>query len=445
MVVCLGTFALFNSIFVQFSSYFSYFGHDTETITPLFLIAGLFLLGTICSSLARGTIFPSFLIALFIGISMHDLLSPLVQNTSSLNLMVTVAAVYILFGGGLEISFVSFKKIVLPTLLLSFVGLIVSTFLFAQGLSLMSGAFGWGMSVSIALLLGAILASTDPAAIIPVLKELKFKSERVRDIVVSESALTDVTGTLVTVAFISFLAAGGKFSTIASGFSAIASAESLRFLLAEISIGVSIGIIGFYVLRFFIRQRILRPESHADIGFFIAIPLMAFSFASLFGGSGYLASFIAGLLVVLNEKVQKTETFFNQMIEGIAKPTVFVILGVLVNLQTLLEHAVFGIAAGLVFIFIIRPVSVFISIGGLRFFPKLSFSIKELLFMSWVRETGVIPAVLLVQVASSGLGAVSEGAGADMLVSIGMWVIMMTLVIQPPLTEMIARKLEVAE
>jgi NhaP-type Na+/H+ or K+/H+ antiporter len=296
-----------------------------------------------------------------------------------------------------------------------------------------------------ALLLAAVLASTDPAAIIPVLGELKFKKERIRDIVVSESALTDVTGTLVTVAFVSFLASGGEFQSVLDGFKAVASMESLDFLLREILIGAAVGIIGFYSLRFFIRQRLLREECHADIGFFIAIPIMAYAFASLFGGSGYLASFVAGLLVVLNERVHKTETFFMQLVEGVAKPTVFIILGALVNIETLASHALFGFIAGMVFIFIIRPISVFVSLGGLRAFPKIAFSLNELLFMSWVRETGVIPAVLLVQIAYSGLKAVGTAPEADMLVSIGMWVIMMTLIIQPPLTKMIARKLEVAE
>ncbi len=189
----------------------------------------------------------------------------------------------------------------------------------------------------------------------------------------------------------------------------------------------------------------MRAECHADIGFFIAIPIMAYAFAALFGGSGYLASFVAGLLVVLNERVHKTETFFNQLVEGIAKPTVFIILGALVDIQTLLEYSLFGVIAGLLFIFVIRPVSVFISLGGLQAFPKIAFSMKELLFMSWVRETGVIPAVLLVQTAYSGLKAVGSVTEANMLISIGMWVIMMTLIIQPPLTQMIARKLDVAE
>ncbi len=379
LVTSVGVIGLFNSIFVQFVQQFD-FPHEVQGIVPIFLIGIMFLIGTICNSLSRGTIFPSFLVALFIGLSMHDLLRPLIENEGVLNMVVTVSAVYILFGGGLEISFSSFKKIVLPTILLSFIGLLISTFLFAQGVFSLGVVSGVPVTVTIALLLGAILASTDPAAIIPVLKEIKFKKPAIRDIVVSESALTDVTGTLVTVAFVTYCALAGSFTSIGDGFMALGSKESIMFLLKEIGVGVSVGVVGFYALRFFMRQRMLQDECHADIGFFIAVPVITFAFATVFGGSGYLASFIAGLSIVLHEKVHKTETFFNQLVEGVAKPSVFVLLGAMVDVHALLQYAFFGILAGLIFIFIVRPVSVFVSLGFLG--KKNGFRIKELLFMS---------------------------------------------------------------
>ncbi|MBU3668786.1 MAG: hypothetical protein FGM57_02355 [Candidatus Taylorbacteria bacterium] len=442
LVVSVGVIGFINAVFVQFSGNLE-FSHEVLGIVPIFLVGIMFLIGTICNSLSRGTIFPSFLVALFIGLSMHDLLKPLIENTAALNMIVTVAAVYILFGGGLEISFSNFKKIVLPTLLLSFVGLGISTFLFAKGLMVLGALSGVGMTVSIALLLGAMLASTDPAAIIPVLKEIKFKKEAIKDIVVSESALTDVTGTLVTVAFVAYVTVTGSFSGITDGFFALGSKDSLLFLLKEIGVGVSVGIVGFYALRFFMRQKMIRNECHADIGFFIAVPVIAFAFAALFGGSGYLASFIAGLLIVLHEKVHKTETFFNQLVEGVAKPSVFVLLGAMVDVGVLMKYALFGIVAGVVFVFIVRPISVFISLGFLG--KKNGFSVKEMLFMSWVRETGVIPAVLLVQTAHSGLAIFNQQGAAELMVSVGMWVIMMTLLVQPPLTRWVAERLGVGE
>jgi cell volume regulation protein A len=143
---------------------------------------------------------------------------------------------------------------------------------------------------------------------------------------------------------------------------------------------------------------------------------------------------------VVHEKVHKTETFFNQLVEGVAKPSVFLLLGAMIDLKALAGYAVFGIAAAMIFIFIVRPISVLVSLMFLG--KKNGFSIKELLFMSWVRETGVIPAVLLVQTAHSGLFGESD---AQTLVSVGMWVIIMTLLLQPPLTKWVAERLGISQ
>lgn len=84
-----------------------------------------------------------------------------------------------------------------------------------------------------------------------------------------------------------------------------------------------------------------------------------------------------------------------------------------------------------------RPLSVFVSLWFFR--KKANLSVKDLLFISCIRETGVIPAILLLQVAAT--PALALG---DEFLSIGMWIIVMTLVILPPLTPWIAKKLDVA-
>jgi NhaP-type Na+/H+ or K+/H+ antiporter len=407
-------------------------------LLPIILIAGILLLSALSSALAKGTIFPSFLVALFAGVSLHYALQPIVQSTHILNTVVTISAVYILFSGGLEISFASFKKILLPTLLLSFVGLGLSTFLLPAGLLALSGYFDLGISVTVALLLGAILASTDPAAIIPVIKELRFKKQEIKDIVISESALTDVTGTLVTFAFLFYLGTHSVFHTIGDGLRALNSTTSAFFLMKEIVIGIIAGCIGFIMLHSYLQRRRKVSEHCSDVPLFIAAPLVAFGIAALFHGSGYLASFVAGLLILTHEHVHKTETFFVSMTDGIAKPLVFILLGAMVDVSTLLAYILPGILAGLLFILIVRPLSVFISLYPWK--KKLGLSSRDLWFISAVRETGVIPAVLLLQT----MNIPSLGLGPAFL-SIGMWVIIMTLIVLPPITPWIARRLGVAE
>jgi cell volume regulation protein A len=94
----------------------------------------------------------------------------------------------------------------------------------------------------------------------------------------------------------------------------------------------------------------------------------------------------------------------------------------------------------LVFMFVLRPAMVFAMLGiYMMLSGRRGLSVKELLFISFVRETGAIPAVLLVAVVSQ---VTSPLAG---LVEIGMWVILLTLILAPPLTPFVARKLGLAE
>lgn len=111
------------------------------------------------------------------------------------------------------------------------------------------------------------------------------------------------------------------------------------------------------------------------------------------------------------------------------------------NVHALLAHAPVGIAAALVFMFVIRPAIVFVTLGIYGLLPKDrgGLSLQELLFISFVRETGAIPAVLLVTVVARITTPVNG------LVEIGMWVILLTLIVAPPLTPYVARRLGVAD
>ena len=372
--------------------------HGTVDTLFVVFIAGLLMLSALSTVLAEGTVFPSFIVALFVGISLHDLLLPLVSNPILLNTIITVSAIYILFGGGLEIVFSQFKKIVLPTLLLSFVGLTISIFFFPYLLTLFPIFGDYGITITVMLLLGAVLASTDPAAIIPVLKKLSFKKNQIKDIVVSESALTDVTGTLVTFSFLFYLSDKINFSSVSEGFLALLNKNSFSFLATEISFGILAGLVGFVILHLFLKRKAIVKEGCADVALFIAVPLVAYSLATLFHGSGYLAAFISGLLILINEKVSRTESFFSDMTDGIAKPLIFIFLGAMIDIDSLIQYAIPGIIAGLLFIFVVRPLSVFASLYLFR--KKMGLTAKELIFISSIRETGVIPAVLLLQVAA---------------------------------------------
>lgn len=411
---------------------------EAELLMVFFLIALLFVLSFSVFYLSAGTGLPSFVIAIFFGMAAKPLLEPIADEHTILGVLVSIGATFILFGGGLETPFKNFRKLLWKILSLSFVGFMLTAVLLSTIIYSLSTVFDANVSLITAILLGAILASTDPAAIIPILKQLRFKNRDTKDIVVSESAVTDVTGTLLTLIFISLLVGGITFTSVIDGYAAIFQKAAVITLLKQLFFGTLFGVIGYTMLEILKRfKQGHEQEFESDAAYFFFVPIVIYVITISFGGSGYLAAFISGLLFMLREQLHETEHFFNYTVDGFLKPVIFLMLGALVDFEQMIEYASIGLIAALVFMLVIRPIAVFVSLGLFTLLKK-GLGIRELLFISFVRETGAIPAVLLITVISLGL------PNMQALIPIGMWVILATLIIQPPLTPIIAKFLSVA-
>ena len=413
---------------------------DDAPSAPVLAAFALFALCSFASFYAtQGTPIPSFVVAIVLGMAGRPLFLPIVSNPIALSSVVTAGAAVILFGGGLEMSGRVFLRLAVKVLLLAVPGLILTGIAFSATLQGLAGLGGGAIGIAVAIMLGAILAPTDPAAIIPALHGVRFKRRTARDIVVAESAINDVAGTLLTSALLKLPLAG---LSIGAAYAALATGATAASLARQATVGALAGLAGFAILWLLSQIKLRRAARYgADQILFVATPLMAFAAAAAFGGSGFLAAFVAGLLFNSGDHMAEIERFFYQVIDGIAKPAIFLLVGAMVDPHALVAYAPLGIAAALLFMFVLRPAMVFLLLGPyvfLRGSPR-GLSVNELLFVSFVRETGAIPAVLLVT-------AVARMTGpADGLVEIGMWVILLTLVIAPPLTPYIARRLGVAE
>lgn len=416
--------------------------HNQEhgILMAFFVLAALFLLSFIVFYLSHLIKLPSFILAIFLGLAAKPLLVPIIGNSELLSVIVSFSATLILFAGGLETPFANFRKLIWKIFSVSFIGLFITAFLFSWTVWFVSRIFGLEVSILTAVLLGALLASTDPAAIIPVLKKLRFHNRSIKDIIVSESAVTDVVGTLLTVVFLSITMKGVFTGDITQWYQAVFSSSSIWILIEQLFFGALLGLTGYFFLELLLRAKHLYGEEfEADAAFFISVPVIIFTGAIFFGGSGYLAAFVAGLIFHITEHLTETERFFNNLVDGFLKPIIFILLGALVNLEHLIAYAPIGIAAALIFMFIIRPIAVFVSLGSFHFWGKEKLSWNDLWFISFVRETGAIPAVLMVTIISLGL------KNMDGLIEIGMWTILLTLIIEPLLTPYVARRLQVAE
>jgi cell volume regulation protein A len=396
----------------------------------------------ICSFLSfyatRGTPIPSFVVAIAFGIAGHTLFAPIVADRILLASLVTASAAIILFSGGLEMPLRNFIRLFIKIALLAIPGVLITGFALSWVVDAAGTALGMAVLPAVAILLGAILASTDPAAIIPVLQHVRFRRRDIKDIVVAESALNDVVGALLTTVFLSLPLAA---MTLEGAYRALATEGTMRFLADQSLWGLAFGFGGFLLLMLLSHIKRRHRESYgADQVYFLATPIMAFVGAAAFGGSGFLAAFVAGLLFHAKEHLRAIEHFFYQVMDGVAKPVIFLLVGALVDLQSLVAYAPIGIAVALIFMFVIRPAMVFLMLGIFALVKGRSgLTAGELLFASFVRETGAIPAVLLVMAVAQMTTPVTG------LVEIGMWVILMTLILAPPLTPWVARRLGVAE
>ncbi len=437
--LALASVAALSSFSEKIYHFFSLNG-DHEMIISFFLIGIILLLSVITFYAARMVKLPPFVIAIFFGLASKQLLLPITEERGLLGILVGLGAALILFSGGLETPLQNFKKLFYKILSLSFIGLFLTALLFSSAIYYLAAWLGQPISLTTAVLLGALLASTDPAAIIPMLKTLRFKNRSVKDIIVSESAVTDVTGTLLTIVFLSLIIKGIEYSSINNWYLSVFSWESAIVIGKEIIFGAIFGVLGYFILELLHRHKIKsKQEYEADSAYFIFVPIFVFAIAMSLGGSGYLAAFVIGLIFTVSESFKESENFFNFLIEAFLKPYIFIFLGALVDLRALLSYAGIGLLAAFIFMFIIRPIAVFVSIGFWTFLKNKDLSIKDLIFISFVRETGAIPAALLTTIISLGI---KNSTG---LVEIGMWVILVTLIVEPILTPWVAKKLEVAE
>lgn len=414
--------------------------HEATVLTNFFVIATLFVLSFVVFYLSHLVRIPSFVVAIALGVIAKPLLVPIVGSKEALEVIVGLSATLILFSGGLEIPFRSFKKLLTKICAISFGGLFITAFLFSWALWFLSGIFGYELSIVVCVLLGAVLASTDPAAIIPVLNKLRFHNRAVKDIIISESAVTDVVGTLLTVVFLSLIGAGVHIDSINEWYASVFGASSVIILIKQLFFGTLFGFLGYYALELLLKvKRHYGQEFESDAAFFISVPIIIFTVALFTGGSGYLAAFVAGLVFHNTEHLLETERFFNNLVDGFLKPIIFILLGALVDIPQLIQFAPIGIGIALVFIFVIRPIAVFASLGAFHHFGKEKLSVQDLLFISFVRETGAIPAVLMLTIVALDL------SGMNGLVEIGMWVILLSLIIEPIFTPHVAKKLHIAE
>jgi len=410
-------------------------GADAAIASALWCL-GLFLVfGWACSKASEGTVFPNFTLQLLVGIVLHDALAPIAPQVMIPVVVCTALAAIILKGGGDEVDKLDFVRIAFPTLMIAVLGYLVTFFVMFPIL------MAFGLDGKTSALLSAILGSTDPAALIPTLKRIVFKDEykRLNDIAVAESALNDAVGAIFTAAVAAMVLAGAPVDSLGALAGGLFSADNLLLLGKQFAFGTLAGMVGWGAMHGYERYKSRDHEREVgetsyDFAIVLAVPLVTFLLAQIIHGNGFLAAFVAGLLANYNHGrayFHKTLHTMEIKVESIAKPTIFMMVGPFVALGDLRDTAVLGLIVSLAFILVARPVAVMLSL------LPTGLNMKDKLFLSIVRETGVIPVVLAVI-------TVAQFPELKLLMPLTAWVVIWTLTLLPAITPWWTRKLGIA-
>lgn len=429
---------LLNMVAPQILEHLAHLPGAEAAIAQTLWCLGLFLVfGWACSKLAEGTVFPNFTLQLLVGIILHDALAPIAPQIMIPVVVCTALAAIILKGGGDEVERLDFLKIAYPLMMLAVVGYLITFFIMFPLLLLL------GLDGRTAALLAAIIGSTDPAALIPTLKKVAFKDQykRLAGLSVAESAVNDAVGAIFVGALATMILAGTSVETTAALTSGLFSADNMMSLGRQFLFGTIAGVIGWGFMYSYEKyksthhQNTGEAESAYDFAIVLAVPLVTFVLAQALHGNGFLAAFIAGLLANYNHNnhaFQKTLHTMEIKIESISKPMIFMMVGPFVSLGDLADTAVMGFIVSVLFMLLARPLAVMVSM------LPTNLNMKDKLFMSAIRETGVIPVVLAVI-------TVAQFPELTLLMPLTAWVVIWTLTILPAITPWWAAKLKIVD
>jgi potassium/hydrogen antiporter len=368
-----------------------------ELSVVLGVVAAVLLVSVVAVRVSVRLGFPSLVLYLAMGVLLGEAGFGIEFENAALTESLGLAAlVLILTEGGLTTRWSEVRASLWPGVVLSTVAVAVSIAVTGAALRLIFD-FDW----RIALLWGAVLASTDAAAVFSVLRNVSV-SKRLVGALELESGMNDAGAYLVVVLLVS-----GSSATWLDPLLAVYE------LVAGAVIGIAFGWLGGHALR-----RSALPATGLYPLATVAVSVLAFSSGSMAHASGLLAAYVASLVLGNSRLPHRNDTLsFAEGLGWLSQIGLFVLLGLFMSPERLLDAIVPGLVAGLVVTFLARPVSVAISMTPFR------MPWREQAFLSWAGLRGAVPIVLAMIPITGGV------PGADKLVdAVFVLVIVLTVV-----------------
>ena len=386
----------------------------------ILLAAVLILLGIVSSKLSARLGLPMLVLFLLIGmLAGEDGIGGIsFDNPGLAHAMGTLALALILFDGGLQTPITAIKRVWKPAAALATFGVLITALIVGAAASVILP-----ISVYEGLLLGAIVGSTDAAAVFSLLRNAGiYLNARVKSTLEIESASNDPMAIFLTVALLEIIV-----NDMPLGW------ELGVLFIQQMGLGALIGIVVGMILTRLVNKINLQATGLYPV-LVTASGLLAFGLAANIGGSGFLAIFITGVIIG-NHKFafQKTTFMFHDGLAWLSQITMFVVLGLLLMPSELLDVWWQGLAIALVLMFVARPIAV------VPIMKLFGFNAKEITLVSWVGLRGSVPIILAIFPLLFGL------SNAALIFNAVFFVVLLSATLQGWSLPWVARKLNLIE
>ena len=383
--------------------------------TEHFLLIGAILLfvAVMAGKVAYRFNAPALLLFLAVGLFFgYDIIS---FNSPELTQFIgMVSLCIILFSGGMDTKFSEIRPIMAQGITLATAGVLITALLLGGFIYIAAPWFGFEFTFPIALLLAATISSTDSASVFSILRTRRQGlSQNLRPLLELESGSNDPMAYILVVLLVKMISGDGGEEVGLGG--------AVLMFIVQMTVGALIGY-AFGRGSVWIINKININNASLYSVLLLACVFFTFSFTSMIKGNGYLAVYIAGLIVGNNKLVNKrTVTTFFDGITWLFQIIMFLMLGLLVNLNEALQPKILllGIIAGLFLIVIARPLATLTCLAPFRALTK-----RARIYISWVGLRGAVPIIFATY------PWVSQIEGAEAIFNVVFVMTIMSLVIQ---------------
>lgn len=386
----------------------------------ILLAAVLILLGIFSSKISARLGLPMLVLFLLVGmLAGEDGIGRIAfDNPQAAHALGTLALALILFDGGLQTPLKSIKQVWKPASCLATIGVL--------GTALITGvAASYILNISLleGMLLGAIVGSTDAAAVFSLLRNAGIHlNPRLKSTLEIESASNDPMAIFLTVGLLEVLV-----NQMKPGL------PLLQLFVFQMGLGALVGLaVGYAVIK--VINRIHLQASGLYPVLVTAAGLLAFGIAANTGGSGFLAIFISGVMIGNAQfAFQRTTFLFHDGLAWLSQITMFVVLGLLISPSSLLEVWWQGLVIAAVLVFVARPFAV------LPLLKLFGFNNREVTLVSWVGLRGSVPIILAIFPLMFGL------PDAELIFNVVFFVVLISATLQGSTLPWVAKQLKLIE